>query len=266
MTSPEDPPPTLTDEAIAARACSHSLTHEPTGWQVDPVDGVVCGRPDNRYRDRQLGRMTNRRTLVASSGGRMYALRRVVWEAVNAQPVPPGHLVAHRDGDPTNVRYANLVLRTQREHGHLLRSPGAAHPDSRLTAEQVREIRSSAIPGWLLAKRYGVGADHIGAIRRGATWKEEPAAQEPVEQYPRVTLGLLAVIRVLLATEDHPRAAVVATAAGITHAAAYRALDQLESAGWVQTEAADRPGHRQCQLTARGRVRARELQDLMDER
>ncbi len=52
---------------------------------------------------------------------------------------------------------------------------GELHPNSKLTREQVIEIRSELQPGtsraWL-AKKYGVSRTTIDNIVRGLTWRE----------------------------------------------------------------------------------------------
>lgn len=48
---------------------------------------------------------------------------------------------------------------------------GEDGPRSKLTWEQVRDIRSSDLPAKAIAARYGVTNDNINRIRRNETWK-----------------------------------------------------------------------------------------------
>lgn len=63
----------------------------------------------------------------------------------------------------------NLDARLKGRHGHgeLL---GSAHPNAKLTDEQVREIKASTDGYRVLARRYGVGQTTIRRIRKGETW------------------------------------------------------------------------------------------------
>jgi hypothetical protein len=52
-------------------------------------------------------------------------LNRAVWEKIHGKPVPPGHVVRHRDGNENNFSAGNLVLATREQ---LLReNQSAAH-------------------------------------------------------------------------------------------------------------------------------------------
>jgi hypothetical protein len=48
--------------------------------------------------------------VVVRVGGLLRYQHRLVWEAANGTPVPPGHVVHHREGDKTNNDAANLEV------------------------------------------------------------------------------------------------------------------------------------------------------------
>jgi len=88
---------------------------------------------------------------------------------------PLGKEVAHSDGDTTNNHIANLSYKTPIEnnadkviHGTLLR--GETHYRSRLTEQDIRAIRQSALSNVALAEHYGMKRDTIYKIRIGRIW------------------------------------------------------------------------------------------------
>lgn len=74
---------------------------------------------------------------------------------------------------------------------------GERHPWTRLTVEQVRAIRASTEPTYLLARRYGVGWSTIANIRLGKSWRhlDDTPAQEGLEPFvsPDLPEGVLAL-------------------------------------------------------------------------
>ena len=96
-------------------------------------------------------------------------------------PCPDGLEVCHNDGKNTNNRPSNLRYDTHAAneadkvtHGTLLE--GEKCPASRLTADQVREIRRRAIdePFAGIAVDLGIKTATIQAIVSGKTWKSLP--------------------------------------------------------------------------------------------
>lgn len=92
-------------------------------------------------------------------------------------PRPPGQLVRHLDGSRENNVPRNLVWGTSLEneqdafrHGTRTQM-GETHAMAKLTAEQVREIRSAPRGGKELAVRYGVSYTTVKVIRSGKTWR-----------------------------------------------------------------------------------------------
>lgn len=94
-----------------------------------------------------------------------------------------GQEVRHLDGDPANNRVENLRWGSQSEnrqdsvaHGtsvHFL--PGQGHPSSKLSANQVREIRelyaTRDIPQWQIGERFGIARGTVSNIVRRKAWK-----------------------------------------------------------------------------------------------
>jgi hypothetical protein len=59
----------------------------------------------------------------------------------------------------------------KKNKGHCSSMPGERNPMSKLTNEQVEEIRTSNLKGCELAKKFGVRDAIISAIRLGQKWK-----------------------------------------------------------------------------------------------
>ncbi len=78
-------------------------------------------------------------------------------------PRPEGMWACHNDGDKNNNSLSNLRwdTRSNNERDKL------KHGKLQLTAEQVREVRSSTERVGVIAKRLGVGTSIISRIRSG---------------------------------------------------------------------------------------------------
>lgn len=100
-------------------------------------------------------------------------------------PCPPGHECRHLDGNPANNHLGNLCWGTSSEnhadqYRHGTRVAGNSHPKSKLTSEQVCEVRRIWSEGHLrqreIAERFGVRQSLISRIvnhRHRVTAKEE---------------------------------------------------------------------------------------------
>ena len=94
-------------------------------------------------------------------------------------PRPPGLVGRHIDGDAMNCRLGNLAWSTQkvniedkRIHGTMLM--GETHPQARLTADEVREIRTKHASGEgpaSLAQTYGIRPNYVNDIVARRNWK-----------------------------------------------------------------------------------------------
>jgi HNH endonuclease/NUMOD4 motif len=95
-------------------------------------------------------------------------------------PRPLGHECAHYDGKRSNNHLSNLRWTTptgnggdRARHGSL---KGERNGCSKLSFQQVQEIRASMMTGPKLAAIYGVSRTTIWAIKQGETWRHVEAA------------------------------------------------------------------------------------------
>lgn len=107
----------------------------------------------------------------------------LAWELSNG-PIPGGLFVLHRCDVRRCCNPAHLFLGTNaqnmqdaaskgRMHGNGL--TGERHPNSRLTAEQVRDIKGAVAAGETqsaVARRIGVTVQQVNNIVRGKQWRE----------------------------------------------------------------------------------------------
>lgn len=113
--------------------------------------------------------------------GRSIRVHRLAWTLANG-PIPPGMVVRHRCDNPPCIRDSHLDIGTAEDNNHDrdLRgrtSRGAAHYASKLTPEQVREIRQRTRSGEsvvAVAKEFKVRPWTIQKIRDGLTWRSLP--------------------------------------------------------------------------------------------
>ena len=106
-------------------------------------------------------------------------VHRWVWEQVNG-PIPTGMRVLHRCDQPLCYRLDHLFLGTDADNtsdmltkGRHRVTPqqGESNPAAKLCREEVEEIRVSPESSPVLARRYGVAAVTIRAIRQRRIWK-----------------------------------------------------------------------------------------------
>jgi hypothetical protein len=118
--------------------------------------------------------------------GKLQRAHRLMYELHNG-PIEHGHVVLHSCDNPSCINPKHLSVGTQLENVHDMLAKGRAnkmrgerHAKSKLTAEQVREIRRRYIPGkyghgaHALAKEYGVSKPTIQAILNGESWTHIP--------------------------------------------------------------------------------------------
>lgn len=91
-------------------------------------------------------------------------------------PRPSGYVIRHLDGNPLNNRVSNLAYGTQAENTadsmrHGTFALGSQRVQSKLTDDDVREIRSSNLSGDELALKYGVVKSIISRVKQGSIWR-----------------------------------------------------------------------------------------------
>lgn len=111
--------------------------------------------------------------------GRKTRAHRWTWEQHNG-PIPAGMVIMHLCDNPACVKLDHLRLGTQAENmadakakGRMTPPPvgiGERNNQAKLTAEQVREVRSSSASGVELARRFNVSPSAISLIRRNKKW------------------------------------------------------------------------------------------------
>lgn len=141
--------------------------------------------PDGSYVDQ----LYEGKTLLASErrGGYKYvhlsiasktyviSVHKMVLLAFIGEP-EKGHEACHNNGNPRDNSIINLRWDTHLnnnkdkiKHGTYLR--GEKHPLSKLTKENIDEIRTSDSTGVSLAKKFSVTTGTISAVKTGRTWK-----------------------------------------------------------------------------------------------
>lgn len=116
-------------------------------------------------------------------GGKKVVLaHRYAWELVHG-PIPPGKKCLHKCDNPRCVNVSHLWLGTQADNVRDMYekgrekhtpSPGERNGFSKLTTEQVLEIRGLKHEGWTgraIAARFEVSASLISSILRRQSWK-----------------------------------------------------------------------------------------------
>jgi hypothetical protein len=143
---------------------------------------LPCGVTYRRnYRARVLaltphGRAKRPAVSLTRDGDKRLSIQvhRLVARAFLGTP-PPGHVVCHNDGDPTNNRLSNLRYDTpkgnnddKRRHGTL--QLGERHHAAVINEAIVRRIRRSSKPTRELAEDLGVSYSVVYCARKGKTW------------------------------------------------------------------------------------------------
>lgn len=109
---------------------------------------------------------------------------RIVWMVVNHSDIPEGLEINHVDGNPLNNNPGNLQVVTHQENGlHAGQmgvlgkhnQNGERNPYSRVTEEEVREIRRlcklQTMPQTKIAELFGVKQGTISNIHVRKTWR-----------------------------------------------------------------------------------------------
>lgn len=116
-----------------------------------------------------------------SQGGKNVRAHRVSYEAYNG-PIPKGMVVRHTCDNPACINPDHLILGTQRQNVADREArgrrdvKGSQIGTSKLSEQDVMEIRASTDSTADIAARYGVDKSNIWLIRAGKSWKHLPCA------------------------------------------------------------------------------------------
>lgn len=157
-----------TPRPISDRLWSHVQICEPVAcW---PWVGTVDSCGYGRIRCGSLANNTRHYRQV----------HRVVWEIVHG-PIPVGLCVLHHCDNPPCVNPQHLWLGTQQDNiadmvkkgrnFSFKRQRGVKNPNAKLTEQRVREIRTSNIGTYILARQYNVRSMTIWRVRMRKTWR-----------------------------------------------------------------------------------------------
>jgi hypothetical protein len=117
---------------------------------------------------------------VKWDNGRTRSVTRLIWAEHNG-PIPEGMCVCHKCDTPRCVNPDHFFLGTYRDNfmdsilkGRFTRAVGVDHGNSKLSEEDVREIRRLRQEGWTLKSLescFGVCYSAIWKIVKRITWK-----------------------------------------------------------------------------------------------
>jgi len=113
-------------------------------------------------------------------GEKTYRAHRVSYELFNG-PIQEGMFICHTCDNPSCVNPQHLFQGSNRDNildaiakGHKLSVKGENHGMSRLSSQQVSEIRNLYLSGVLsqasIGLIYGISQTHVGRITRGERW------------------------------------------------------------------------------------------------
>lgn len=114
--------------------------------------------------------------VFALSTERKYMLaHRVAWLFAGNGEVPKGQVLRHKCDNPACVNVEHLILGVQADNiaDKVVRNRqarGEAHGMSKLTEDQVREIRTLKGTGREIGKRFGISSVMVNYIRAGKSW------------------------------------------------------------------------------------------------
>jgi hypothetical protein len=134
-----------------------------------------------RTRKWSVGETGYMRTALCENGKVRYVSAHQTVAAAFLGPCPEGMQVDHKDGNkfnnkPENLQYASPKDNTRRHIASNLTTIGRAHRHSKLTIDDVTEIRrlsSEGVSRAEIGRKYNVLSGYISAIVLGNKWKEE---------------------------------------------------------------------------------------------
>lgn len=177
---------------------------------------------------------------------------RVAWALArgdDARGAPRDMKVCHSCDNPPCCNPKHLWLGTNADNLADMRSKGRgsvpvaglgeANARSRLTADQVREIRASTDTLSNLAKSYGVSRTTVGLARRGSSWATvvEKPSTTPVKGRPRGEENRFSILTDAIVVEmrDRHRAGESIAALALEHAVSEPCASKaIRGKTWVQ--------------------------------
>ena len=134
-------------------------------WQasLDTRGYGNLGIPKNDGTGRYITQRAHRMAWEFTNGKLEGSVQHLCHTCDNRKCVNPAHLFI---GNP-KVNMADCISK-----GRLNDRSGEHNPRSKLTANDVIDIRASALPLSQLAQQYGVAKSVVGYAKRGITWKD----------------------------------------------------------------------------------------------
>lgn len=148
-------------------------------WRPLPLDPRYTVSDQGNMRGQRgsplVGCPNHKGYLHVTIGGRNLSIHRAVLLTFTG-PRPPQHEGSHLNGDHLDNRWENLVWMTHVENDalrveHGTMSVGERNGRSKLTDEDVREIRRIGLPATGLAPRYGIHRRTLKRVLVGHAWK-----------------------------------------------------------------------------------------------
>lgn len=163
---------------MTTQRCSRKLIYQDNNYSID-TQGNVINERNNKPITWSVSEQGYARVFLHSKGIRKcYNVHRLVAESFIPKTIEL-NVVNHIDGNKLNNSVSNLEWVTNKEnleHAHktgLVNNKGEKHPNSKLTWEEVRDIRLRASEGEMqknLMREYGCSRATISQIVNNKSW------------------------------------------------------------------------------------------------
>lgn len=107
---------------------------------------------------------------IFSYAGKSHRAAKVALQ-IDGRPVPDGQYACHHCDNPACVRADHLYAGTPTENSADAIARQRLRPASKLTAEQVKQIRSAPGTHEEIAASFGISRANVSLIREGRTWR-----------------------------------------------------------------------------------------------
>jgi hypothetical protein len=164
---------------FCSRLCFKSRTDDALFWEKVNRDGPIVREELGQCWVWTGGTTTGYGSVRLKELQRSVLAHRYSWKLAHGEW--PALCVLHKCDNRPCIRPEHLFLGTHADNtadmmrkGRHRQAPlrGADHPMSKLTWEQVREIRASSEKNADIARRLGIVPEHISRIRGGHVWRE----------------------------------------------------------------------------------------------